>query len=159
MSVPFWYYPVLWRMPSSGIWLIISHAHSSRIFLPWRWRRYIPPKHRFTQHLHCATSHKTTFFIVTAENLKSYLSCSSFFLLDKSFFKFCLILLVTATFPIRFLLCYTWLFVLGLLKFAKYLQKLHFCWLLLFILILEISNETLHKLNISFVLVSFLEQV
>jgi hypothetical protein len=38
----------------------------SRIFLPWRWRRYVPPKRRLTQDLHSATSQKTTFFIVTA---------------------------------------------------------------------------------------------
>jgi hypothetical protein len=44
----------------------------SRIFLPWRWRRYIPPKRRLIQDLHGATSQKTAFFIVTAVNLKSY---------------------------------------------------------------------------------------
>jgi hypothetical protein len=38
----------------------------SRVFLPWRRRRYVPPKRRFTQDLHSATSHKTAFFIVTA---------------------------------------------------------------------------------------------
>jgi hypothetical protein len=38
----------------------------SRIFVPWRWRQYVPPKRRFTQDLHGATSQKTTFFIVTA---------------------------------------------------------------------------------------------
>jgi hypothetical protein len=38
----------------------------SRIFLPWRWRRYVLPKRRLTQDLHSATSQKTTFFIVTA---------------------------------------------------------------------------------------------
>jgi hypothetical protein len=38
----------------------------SWIFLPWRWRRYFPPKRRFTQYLHGATSQKTAFFIVTA---------------------------------------------------------------------------------------------
>jgi hypothetical protein len=38
----------------------------SRILLPWRWRRYVPPKRRSTQDLHSATSQKTTFFIVTA---------------------------------------------------------------------------------------------
>jgi hypothetical protein len=38
----------------------------SRIFLPWKWRRYVPPKRRFTQDLHGATSQKTVFFIVTA---------------------------------------------------------------------------------------------
>jgi hypothetical protein len=31
-----------------------------------RWRRYVPPKRRFSQDLHSATSQKTTFFIATA---------------------------------------------------------------------------------------------
>jgi hypothetical protein len=48
-----------------------------RIILPWRWRRYFPPKRRFTKDLHGATSQKTAFFIVTAvKNLKSYLNKS-----------------------------------------------------------------------------------
>jgi hypothetical protein len=34
--------------------------------LPWRWRRYVPPKCRFTQDIHRATSQKTAFFIVAA---------------------------------------------------------------------------------------------
>jgi hypothetical protein len=34
----------------------------SRICLPSRWRRYVPPKRRFTQELHGATSQKTAFF-------------------------------------------------------------------------------------------------
>jgi hypothetical protein len=38
--------------------------HRSRIFLPWRWRRYVPPKRRLTQELHGATSQKTAFFII-----------------------------------------------------------------------------------------------
>jgi hypothetical protein len=38
----------------------------SRIFLPWRWRRYVTPKRRFTQDLHGAIFQKTVFFIVTA---------------------------------------------------------------------------------------------
>jgi hypothetical protein len=38
----------------------------SQIFLPSRWRRYVPPKRRLTQNLHGTTSQKTTFFIVTA---------------------------------------------------------------------------------------------
>jgi hypothetical protein len=39
----------------------------SRIFLPWRWRRYVPPKRRFNSlELHGSTSQKTAFFIVTA---------------------------------------------------------------------------------------------
>jgi hypothetical protein len=33
-----------------------------RIFLPRRWRRYVPPKRRFTQYLHGVTSQKTEFF-------------------------------------------------------------------------------------------------
>jgi hypothetical protein len=36
---------------------------SSWIFLPWRWRRYVPPKCRFTQDLHGATSQETAFFL------------------------------------------------------------------------------------------------
>jgi hypothetical protein len=38
----------------------------SRVFLPWRWRRYVPPKRRFTQDLQGATSQKTALLIVTA---------------------------------------------------------------------------------------------
>jgi hypothetical protein len=38
----------------------------SRVFLPWRWKRYVPPKRRFTQELHGATSQKTASFVVTA---------------------------------------------------------------------------------------------
>jgi hypothetical protein len=48
----------------------------SRIFLPWRLRRYVPPKRRFTQDLQGTTSQKMTFFIVTAvktSNLTNYL--------------------------------------------------------------------------------------
>jgi hypothetical protein len=37
-----------------------------RIFLLWRRRRYVPPKRRFTQDLHGATTQETAFFIVTA---------------------------------------------------------------------------------------------
>jgi hypothetical protein len=37
----------------------------SWILLPWRWRRYVPPKRRFMHDLHGATSQKTAFFIVT----------------------------------------------------------------------------------------------
>jgi hypothetical protein len=45
---------------------LLTLVPRSRIFLPWRWRRYVPPKCRLTQDLHGATSQKTTFFIVTA---------------------------------------------------------------------------------------------
>jgi hypothetical protein len=47
-------------------WLQINAVSRSSIFLPWRWRRYVPPKRRLMQDLHSATSYKTTFFIVTA---------------------------------------------------------------------------------------------
>jgi hypothetical protein len=44
-----------------------AHAGSSHAdFLPWIWRRYIPPKRRFTQDLHGTASQKTAFFMVTA---------------------------------------------------------------------------------------------
>jgi hypothetical protein len=41
---------------------LLTLVHRSRIFLPWRWRRYVPPKRRLTQDLHSATSQKTTLF-------------------------------------------------------------------------------------------------
>jgi hypothetical protein len=42
---------------------LLTLVPRSRIFLPWRWRRSVPPKRRFTQELHGATSQKTAFFI------------------------------------------------------------------------------------------------
>jgi hypothetical protein len=41
---------------------LLTLVPRSRIFLRWRWRRYVPPKRWFTQDLHGATSHKTAFF-------------------------------------------------------------------------------------------------
>jgi hypothetical protein len=52
-----------------SLWIrshLLTLVPRSRIFLPWRWRRYVPPIRRFTQDLHGDTSQKTTFFIVTA---------------------------------------------------------------------------------------------
>jgi hypothetical protein len=40
----------------------LSLVPRSRICLLWGWRRYVPPKRRFTQDLHGATSQKTAFF-------------------------------------------------------------------------------------------------
>jgi hypothetical protein len=46
---------------------LLTLVPRSRIFLPWRWRRYVTLKRRFiSQDLHGATSQKTAFFIVTA---------------------------------------------------------------------------------------------
>jgi hypothetical protein len=45
----------------------------TRWFLsPWLWRRYIPPKRRFSQEPHIVTSKRTEFFSHCRENLKSY---------------------------------------------------------------------------------------
>jgi hypothetical protein len=41
---------------------LLTLVPCSRIFLPWRWRRYVLPKRRFIQDLHGATSQKTAFF-------------------------------------------------------------------------------------------------
>jgi hypothetical protein len=46
----------------------------SRIFLPWRLWRYVPPKRRFTQNLNVATSQKTAFFIVNAVKTSTYIN-------------------------------------------------------------------------------------
>jgi hypothetical protein len=66
----------LWRISSSVMWrhvdllwtdftderILLTLVPRSRIFLLWRWRRYVPPKRRFTQDVHGATSQKTAFF-------------------------------------------------------------------------------------------------
>jgi hypothetical protein len=76
---PLWY-PMLPTLPLSlcsyiaGCFRLVAQSAShmltllfhSRIFLPWRWRRYVTPNRRFTQDVHGATSHKMAFFIVTA---------------------------------------------------------------------------------------------
>jgi hypothetical protein len=63
-TIPLFLFLYSWVFPTGDS--VCSHLHtlvpSSRIFLPWRWRRYVPPKRRFTQYLHGATSPKTTFF-------------------------------------------------------------------------------------------------
>jgi hypothetical protein len=41
---------------------LLTLVPHSRIYLPWRWRRYFTPKRRFTQDLHGTTSQKTEFF-------------------------------------------------------------------------------------------------
>jgi hypothetical protein len=73
-SPPYWFplWPTLLPFLSLYSWVfstdssVCSHLVTlvprSRIFLPWRWRRYVPPKRRFTQDLHGATSQKTAFF-------------------------------------------------------------------------------------------------
>jgi hypothetical protein len=54
-----------WLFPTVGS--VCSHLLTpvprSRIFLLWRWKRYVHPKRRLTQDPHSATSQKTTFFI------------------------------------------------------------------------------------------------
>jgi hypothetical protein len=44
---------------------LLTLVPRSRICLPWRWRRHVPPKRRFTPDLNGDTSRKTAFFIVT----------------------------------------------------------------------------------------------
>jgi hypothetical protein len=44
--------------------------------LPWRWRRYVPPKRRLRPYLLGATSQKTAFFIVTAVKTSNLTSVS-----------------------------------------------------------------------------------
>jgi hypothetical protein len=46
---------------------LLTLVPHSRIFLPWRWRRYIPPKCRFAHDLHGAISQKTAFFLFKAD--------------------------------------------------------------------------------------------
>jgi hypothetical protein len=70
-----------WRMPTSGMWRMCEPTFRRNVLppssgqknprarnqleqVPAVCRRYVPPKRRFTQDLHGATSQKTTFFIV-----------------------------------------------------------------------------------------------
>jgi hypothetical protein len=41
----------------------------SQSFLPWRWRQYIPPKHRFIQDVHGAASQKTAWIDIDSTEL------------------------------------------------------------------------------------------
>jgi hypothetical protein len=62
-------------------WQTPAYQWSRVIHLPWRWRRYVPPKHRFEPEPHGAISQKTIFFIVIAmktSNLIWCLFCSYF---------------------------------------------------------------------------------
>jgi hypothetical protein len=43
---------------------LLTLVPRSLICIPWRWRWYVPPKRRFTQDLHGATSQKTAFFFI-----------------------------------------------------------------------------------------------
>jgi hypothetical protein len=52
--------------PSSGQKNPRARNQGEQVAADWRWRRYVPPKRRFTHDLHSATSQKTAFFIVTA---------------------------------------------------------------------------------------------
>jgi hypothetical protein len=45
---------------------VVSFTPQPRIFLPRRWRQHNPPKLRFSQDLHDATSQKTAFFMATS---------------------------------------------------------------------------------------------
>jgi hypothetical protein len=83
-------YTLTWRMPSSRVWRRVDvvdctvlqlPAHTlvlrSRIFLPWRWRRYDPPKRRFNRpHLHGATLQKTAFFLIVLSFKKFLTFCA-----------------------------------------------------------------------------------
>jgi hypothetical protein len=65
--------------PTGG--LVCSHmltpVFHSRIFLPWKWRRYVPPKRRSTQDLHSTTSQKTTFFMLSYHSMLCVLETAS----------------------------------------------------------------------------------
>jgi hypothetical protein len=67
------------RMSSAVCSHLLMLVPCSQIFLPWRWRRYIPPKRQFTQDLHSITSQKMTFFIVTAVKASNLTYCYHIF--------------------------------------------------------------------------------
>jgi hypothetical protein len=66
-SGPFTTHPTWgWKYGKGDCSLLLTLVPRTRIFLPWRWKRYVPPKRRFTQDLHGSTSQKTAFFIAPA---------------------------------------------------------------------------------------------
>jgi hypothetical protein len=54
-----WLFPTVGSVRSHLLTLVPRFP----IILPWRWRRYVPPKRLLTEDLLSATSQKTTFFI------------------------------------------------------------------------------------------------
>jgi hypothetical protein len=48
---------------------LLTLVPRSRIFLPWRWSRYVHTKRRLTQDLHSAISQKPAFFIALSSSL------------------------------------------------------------------------------------------
>jgi hypothetical protein len=86
-TLPLFLFLYTWVFSTGGS--VCSHLLTlvprSRIFLPWRWRRYVPPKCRFKQDLHGVTSQRTAFFIATAmktSNLTSLILLNCAFYMD-----------------------------------------------------------------------------
>jgi hypothetical protein len=76
-----------------GTYRLHIQGRQTLIFLPWRWRRYFPPKRRFTQDIHGATSQKTAFsiylFICYFYFLPAFiLFCTRKFLMSYDYCKF-----------------------------------------------------------------------
>jgi hypothetical protein len=70
--------PRITVIPAGGLFLLATCSHTGFLladFRPWRWRWYLPPKRRFTQDLHGATSQKTSFFIVTSGKTSNLTGC------------------------------------------------------------------------------------
>jgi hypothetical protein len=58
-TLPFSLFSCRWLFPTEAVGsLLLTLVPRSRIFLLWRWRRYVPPKRRLM--LHSATPQKTT---------------------------------------------------------------------------------------------------
>jgi hypothetical protein len=74
----------MWSTASTGSHGLFACGFSYFFILPWRWRRYVPPKRRLTPHLHDATSQKTAFFIVTAVETSNLTTISWTLTLDST---------------------------------------------------------------------------
>jgi hypothetical protein len=53
-----------------------QYLRSIFFLLPWKWRGYVPPKHRLTSRLQASTSQKTAFLIIIYVKIKNELSLS-----------------------------------------------------------------------------------
>jgi hypothetical protein len=65
---------VFWDVERCRTYLnLLTLVPRSRIFLPWRWRRYVPTKRRFTRSARCHISEDGILHSHRRENLKSYI--------------------------------------------------------------------------------------
>jgi hypothetical protein len=96
-------YSWLFSTGSSVCSHLLTLVPHSRIFLPWRWWRYVPRKHQFTQELH--VPHPRTILYYSNYYLSGYKTC---FLISQEAFPQCCTDIQIITKNCQFLHTATW---------------------------------------------------